>query len=256
MSFFLRFYEFLVLIELHFCYDRSWVRLHGERFSEKMDESVQFWTRQTRFTLLCMMNSSNCWLILCPRYFVFEEEKHGNHDPTLSFKVFEKALNSALNKLQKCVKISKLTESQSRSAFNFLSGNDTFVSLQTGHGKSLIYQICLMIAKELASMETMDNRFPSDPMLIVISPLNSLTEDQIISCERMGLKACKVELETTATKKHATTSCCTQVQRYLKVKMWGKCCRNTVIVSLVLWSTNHTVSWNGNVTVYFMITIG
>ena len=48
-------------------------------------------------------------------------------------------------------------------------------------------------------METMDNRFPSDPMLIVISPLNSLTEDQIISCERMGLKACKVELETTAT---------------------------------------------------------
>ena len=117
----------------------------------------------------------------------------------LSFKVFEKALNSALDKLQKSVKISKLTEPQSRSASNFLSGNDTFVSLPTGHGKSLIYQICPMIAQELASMETMDNRFPSDPMLIVISPVNSLTEDQIISCERMGLKACKVELETTAT---------------------------------------------------------
>ena len=117
----------------------------------------------------------------------------------LSFKVFEKALNSALDELQKSVKISKLTEPQSRSAFNFLSGNDTFVSLPTGHGKSLIYQICPMIAKELASMETMDNRFPSDPMLVVISPLNSLIADQIISCERMGLKACKVELETTAT---------------------------------------------------------
>ena len=54
----------------------------------------------------------------------------------LSFKVFEKALNSALDELQKSVKISKLTEPQSRSASNFLSGNDTFVSLPTGHGKS------------------------------------------------------------------------------------------------------------------------
>ena len=56
-----------------------------------------------------------------------------------------------------------------------------------------------MIAQELASMETMDNRFPSDPMLVVISHLNSLITDQISSCERMGLKACKVELETTTT---------------------------------------------------------
>ena len=120
-------------------------------------------------------------------------------DP-LSFKVFEKAAKSALGKLcpasRDSSRISELTEPQSRSAFNFLSGNDTFVSLPTGHGKSLIYQICPMIAKELASVE---NRFPSDPMLVVISPLNSLIADQINSCERMGLKACKVELETTAT---------------------------------------------------------
>ena len=54
----------------------------------------------------------------------------------LSFKVFEKALNSALDELQKSVKIAKLTEPQSRSAFNFLSGNETFVSLPTGHGNS------------------------------------------------------------------------------------------------------------------------
>lgn len=122
-------------------------------------------------------------------------------DP-LSFKVFEKAAKSALGKLWPASgassRISELTEPQSRSAFNFLSGNDTFVSLPTGHGKSLIYQICPMIAQELASVETMENRFPSDPMLVVISPLNSLIADQIKSCERMGLKACKVELETTA----------------------------------------------------------
>ena len=40
------------------------------RSSEKMDESVKFWTRQTGFTLLRMINSSNCWLIPRPRYFV------------------------------------------------------------------------------------------------------------------------------------------------------------------------------------------
>ena len=113
--------------------------------------------------------------------------------------MFEKAANSAPDKLQKFVTITKHYEPQSRSAFNFLSGNDTFVSFPTGHGKALIYQICPMIAQELASMETMDNRFPSDPMLVVISHLNSLITDQISSCERMGLKACKVELETTTT---------------------------------------------------------
>ncbi|KAJ7335999.1 hypothetical protein OS493_013369 [Desmophyllum pertusum] len=34
-------------------------------------------------------------------------------------------------------------------------------------------------------------------MLVVISPLNSLIADQISSCERMGIKACKVDMEST-----------------------------------------------------------
>ena len=52
------------------------------RSSEKRDESVKFWTRQTSFTLLPMINSSNCWLIPRLRYFVFEEDKHGDRDRT------------------------------------------------------------------------------------------------------------------------------------------------------------------------------
>ena len=151
-----------------------------------------------------MINSSNYWPFLRPQYFAASRKTNvaAVCDPLL-FKVFEKAAKSALGKLcpasRASFRISELTEPQSRSAFNFLSGNDTFVSLPTGHCKSLIYQICPMIAQEVASVETMENRFPSDPMLVVISPLNSLIADQINSCERMGLKACKVELETTAT---------------------------------------------------------
>lgn len=112
---------------------------------------------------------------------------------SLSYKVFEKAANSALTKV-KIGQISSLTEPQSRSLYSFLCGNDTFVSLPTGHGKSLIFQICPVVAKELASME---NQFPTEPMLVVISPLNSLIADQISSCERMGIKACKVDMEST-----------------------------------------------------------
>ena len=49
--------------------------------------------------------------------------------------------------------LSSLTEPQSRSFFNFLSGNDTFVSLPTAHEKSLFYQICPVVARKLVSTE-------------------------------------------------------------------------------------------------------
>ena len=111
---------------------------------------------------------------------------------SLSYKMFEKAVKSAITKV-KIGQISSLTEPQSRSLFNFLCGNDTFVSLPTGHGKSLIYQICPAVARELASTE---NQFPSEPVVVVISPLISLIADQISSCERMGIKACKVDMES------------------------------------------------------------
>ena len=112
---------------------------------------------------------------------------------SLSYKVFEKAVKSALQKVN-IGNISSLTQPQSRALFTFLCGNDTFVSLPTGHGKSLIYQICPVVAKELSHLE---EQFPAEPMLFVVSPLNSLISDQINSCERMGINACKVDSEST-----------------------------------------------------------
>lgn len=112
---------------------------------------------------------------------------------SLSREVFSKAVNCALNKLD-VGQISCLTEPQSKSLFSFLCGNDTFVSLPTGHGKSLIYQLSPVVARELAST----GKFSTEPVLVVISPLNSLIADQVRSCERMGIKACKVDVESTS----------------------------------------------------------
>ena len=112
---------------------------------------------------------------------------------SLSYNVCEKAVKSTIQKVN-IGNISSLTQPQTRSLFTFLCGNDTFVSLPTGHGKSLIYQICPVVAKELSDLE---EQFPAEPMLFVVSPLNSLIADQINSCERMGIKACKVDIEST-----------------------------------------------------------
>ena len=102
---------------------------------------------------------------------------------SLSYKVFEKAVKSALQKVN-IGNISSLAQPQSRALFTFLCGNDTFVSLLTGP----------VVAKELSHLE---EQVPAEPMLFVVSPLNSLISDQINSCERMGINACKVDSEST-----------------------------------------------------------
>ena len=112
-------------------------------------------------------------------------------NPSWNASEFEKAAGLALSKLS-VGGICSLTVHQSRSVDCFLSGNDTFMTLPTGRGKSLIYQICPAVATELSSP---GHKFPNAPLMVVISPLNSLIKDQITSCERIGIKACKVEVE-------------------------------------------------------------
>ena len=46
------------------------------------------------------------------------------------------------------------------------------------------------------SWKTVLKQFPTDPVVVVISPLNSLIADQIGSCEKLGIKACKVDSES------------------------------------------------------------
>ena len=98
----------------------------------------------------------------------------------------ENALSSVLQGLNS-LGISKLTKEQRQALFLFSKGKDTFVVLPTGHGKSLIYQMAVLLAKEM-------NR--DRPVIIVISPLKSLIADQIRECGRFGLSSCNWKLKT------------------------------------------------------------
>ena len=59
---------------------------------------------------------------------------------SLSRESFNDAVEKALEAL-KDSSIESLTKYQSKALFHVLNGEDTFVSLPTGHGKSLIYQL-------------------------------------------------------------------------------------------------------------------
>ena len=75
---------------------------------------------------------------------------------------------------------------------SFVSGNDTFVSLPTGHGKSLVYQLAIPLAGELRKQSELWLSLPIHPMMLVVSPLTALIEDQMRSCEVFGLKCVKL----------------------------------------------------------------
>ena len=47
-----------------------------------------------------------------------------------------------------------LSIQQSTALKSFVSGSDTFVSLPTGHGKSLIYQLAILLMKEELSKQS------------------------------------------------------------------------------------------------------
>ena len=62
--------------------------------------------------------------------------------------------------------------------------------MPTGHGKTLIYQIALLVARTGKV-----NILQSNPLVVVVSPLNALISDQLDSCQRLKLKAVKMEQE-------------------------------------------------------------
>lgn len=86
-----------------------------------------------------------------------------------------------------------LSRQQSAAIKSFASGTDTFVPLPTGHGKCLIYQLAIPLVKELRKHSELWYSLPVRPMLLVVSPLTALIEDQIRSCEIFGLTCVKLE---------------------------------------------------------------
>ena len=99
-------------------------------------------------------------------------------------KSFDDSVKSALHKLSNN-NIKELSGPKKSALRSFVSGQDTFACLPTGHGKSLIYQLSVFVVAELKSL--------AEPVVLVVSPLKSLISDQIMECKNFSLKACHLE---------------------------------------------------------------
>ena len=87
-------------------------------------------------------------------------------------------------------KIKKMSHEQFKALYHFLNGRDLFACLPTGHGKTLIYHIAVLVART-GKVKIL----PSNVLVVVVSPLNALMSDQLESCQRLKLKAVKMEQE-------------------------------------------------------------
>ena len=101
---------------------------------------------------------------------------------------YERAMEAAVTRLG----YSGLRDNQRKVVLRFLEGNDVFVSLPTGSGKSLCYWILPFVFDYLSEVDT--------SIVIVVSPLVSLVEDQVASLCKRGVKAIHINaLEEDAT---------------------------------------------------------
>ena len=88
------------------------------------------------------------------------------------------AIATVVNDLEN---ISSLKDEQTIALKAFVEKKDVFAVLPTGFGKSLIYQIAPLVAKKLELSE--------NPVVIVVSPLVALMEEQIREATSLGLTA-------------------------------------------------------------------
>ncbi len=84
----------------------------------------------------------------------------------------------------------ELRAKQQEAVLNFVRGHDVFVSLPTGSGKSLCYGVLPWTFDTL-------RKTAAQSIVIVVSPLVTLMEDQVASFTRKGVKAVHVKKEET-----------------------------------------------------------
>ena len=85
---------------------------------------------------------------------------------------------------------SSLRVEQKTALLQFLSGNDIFVRLPTGYGKSLCYILLPLI------FDRLNTHISLSSVILVVSPLVSLMKDQMRALEGRGISAVAVCSET------------------------------------------------------------
>uniref|UniRef100_A0A7M5WKW4 Helicase ATP-binding domain-containing protein n=1 Tax=Clytia hemisphaerica TaxID=252671 RepID=A0A7M5WKW4_9CNID len=93
----------------------------------------------------------------------------------------------------------QLKQEQEELLFAFLNGKDCIGVLPTNFGKSIIYQLAPSVHHDMARRtDEMVAILQGQVMLIVVSPTKALINDQMESCERLGItarKLCSDELD-------------------------------------------------------------
>ena len=94
-------------------------------------------------------------------------------------------IEEAFDVVSKTFRISALNAPQKNGITKIVEeGRDVFINLPTGFGKSLIYQ-ALPLVFDLTSKQP-------GQIVVVVSPLISLMDDQVSYLRELGLKACNI----------------------------------------------------------------
>ena len=103
----------------------------------------------------------------------------------ISKSIFEIILSLVLQK--RFADIEPLSDSQNEALFEILNPEDVFAILptSTGHGKSIIFQCLPDLCRELF----LRFPYPSNAIVVVVCPLNSLVKSHIRELHTRGITA-------------------------------------------------------------------
>ena len=113
--------------------------------------------------------------------------------------VFINALSSAVSS---CGLQFLLRKEQIQALNYYLKGRDVVVNLPTGYGKSLCYALCPLVFDNLRGVTSKEQR----SILVLISPLKALMDDQIFSLSQLGLSCLKLTPDIIIWRNHRQTS--------------------------------------------------
>ena len=100
------------------------------------------------------------------------------------------AMDEALCDLSECLPYEiNLKPEQRESIMNLLNGCDVLAVLPTGFGKSFIFQMFVISKSKLSLHNTRNNDTPTSSSCLVICPLESIIEDQIVKSRSLGISA-------------------------------------------------------------------
>ena len=106
---------------------------------------------------------------------------------SLSSEVFDKIVKETLR--DKFSNIDRLSTEQYKAIWNYINRKDVFAILPTGHGKSLIFQLIPELCRRLKALNLIHPRVSSEPILLVICPLNSLIDSHLKDLVKCGISA-------------------------------------------------------------------